>query len=65
MTRRKYCIQILNKVIYKHKALISIYVKIKIRDHYQDEKVLQSKKVKFVDTKSGPSVILTASFDVK
>jgi hypothetical protein len=32
---------------------------------YHDEKVLQSKKVKLVETKSGPSAILTASLDVK
>ena len=32
-------------------------------DH--DENVLQSKKVKLVETKSGPSAILTDSLDVK
>ena len=32
-------------------------------DH--DEKVLQSKKVKLVETKSGPSAIRTDSLDVK
>jgi len=32
---------------------------------YHEEKVLQSKKVKLVDTKSGPSAIRTDSLDVK